>query len=301
MRLTRFAVGATVALAALTAAVVASAPFALRRYVRSPRGELFDSDGVAIHYSIEGTGTPVVLLHGFAVNADLNWRLPGLAKKLVATGYQVILMDLRGHGASEHSDRYGAEMGEDVVRLLDHLEIERAHVVGYSLGGVIALKLAVTRPDRLLTASPLGSGWESPDNSMFLGAIDEIAEALESGSGVGPLGQHLGDDRSEPSAVHDLWVRFMTSFLNEGPALAGVVRGLPDLTVTEEELVGIDLPMCSIVGGEDPMRAGSEALVGRVPDVEILVIDGADHLKTTSHPKTSATLIDFLARNTVPG
>ena len=287
----------TLALAALLAVSILTAPFALRRYVRTVRGNTFDSNGVRIHYSIEGEGPPVVLLHGFAVNADLNWRISGMTKKLVEAGFRVILVDLRGHGASEPAESYGIEMGLDVIRLLDHLEIERAHVVGYSLGGVITLKIAASHPDRLLTASPLGSGWENAENSMFLGAIDEISDALESGRGVGPLAQHLGDDRTDPSALHNFWVRFMTSFLNDGPALAGVVRGLPELTVLEDELGNIAIPMCSIVGARDPMRVGSEALIGRVLDVEVLVIEGADHIKTTSHPKTSSTLIEFLERN----
>jgi pimeloyl-ACP methyl ester carboxylesterase len=123
-------------------------------------GQWLDADGVRLHYTDEGAATPVVLLHGFAVNADLNWRPPGITAALVR-GFRVIALDLRGHGLSDKPHdpgRYGMEMLEDIPRLLDHPGIERAHVVGYSLGGIITLKLAATHPERLLSAAVLGAG-----------------------------------------------------------------------------------------------------------------------------------------------
>ena len=286
---TRIALAAAAAVAAAALAL----PLALRALMRRANGQVFSSDGVPIHYSVSGEGTPVILLHGFGVNAGINWRLPGISADL-AIQYQVIAMDLRGHGASGRPDSYGLEMVEDVVRLMDHLGIERAHVVGYSLGGVITLKLASEHPERLLSASVLGAGWENPQNSMFLGAIDEIAEELEAGRGVGPLAEHLGGDRERTTATHRLFTRFVTSYLNEGPALAGVVRGIPELTVEEGAVSEIDLPVLTVAGTKDPMRNGSEALQGRVKDLRFLLIDDADHVSATSHPELRSTLIEFL-------
>src|SRR5438552_1973382 len=103
----------------------------------------FDSKGVRIHYVIEGQGEPVLLVHGFAANIQLQWGLPGVLKTL-AKDYQVIAIDCRGHGGSgkpHDPAMYGIEVVEDLVRLLDHLDIRRAHVVGYSLGAFITLKL----------------------------------------------------------------------------------------------------------------------------------------------------------------
>ncbi len=283
----------TVAAIAATVATAVALPLTLRALMRRANGEVFSSDGVPIHYSISGEGTPVILLHGFGVNAGINWRLPGISREL-AKRFQVVSMDLRGHGASGHPGNYGMEMVEDVVRLMDHLGIERAHVVGYSLGGVITLKLASEHPERLLSASVLGAGWENPQNSMFLGAIDEIAEELEAGRGVGPLAEHLGGDRERTTATHRLFTRFVTSYLNEGPSLAGVVRGIPELTVEESAVSEIDLPVLTVAGNKDPMRNGSEALQGRVKDLRFLLIDDADHISATSHPELRSTLIDFL-------
>src|SRR5579883_1762190 len=95
----------------------------------------FDSNGVKIHYTVEGKGEPVLLIHGFAANADFNWRQPGVIKAL-AENYKVIALDNRGHGQSGKPHdiaKYGEEMAEDAVRLLDHLGIKKAHIVGYSM------------------------------------------------------------------------------------------------------------------------------------------------------------------------
>lgn len=263
---------------------------------RRVEGSYFDSEGVRIHFTDEGSGTPVVLLHGFAVNADLNWRLPGLTEAL-AGEFRVISMDLRGHGLSgkpHDPELYGDAMAEDVIALLDHLRIEKAHLVGYSLGGIIALKLATTHPDRLSSASPLGAGWENPDDSAFLLALGGIAEALESGRGVPPLSASLGGDRKPPGFLHTTWVRIMTGYLNDGRALAAMVRGIRALTVEHEALRRISLPVCSIVGTLDPMKPGVDAMVGVVPDHTVVFIEGADHLQATRSPEFIGTLREFL-------
>ncbi|HEX72751.1 MAG TPA: alpha/beta fold hydrolase, partial [Candidatus Hydrogenedentes bacterium] len=110
-------------LGALLIAAALLAFFATRRVT----GDYFDSNGVRIHYTVEGAGDPVILVHGFAANADLNWRLPGVTKAL-AKEFRVIALDNRGHGLSDKPhdpQQYGAEMIEDVVRLMDHLGIEK--------------------------------------------------------------------------------------------------------------------------------------------------------------------------------
>jgi len=104
--------------------------------VDAPKPQTFDSNGVSIQYTVEGQGEPVVLIHGLHASTDINWRAPGIIKAL-AENYQVIAMDVRGHGHSgkpEQEEAYGMEMVEDVIRLLDHLKIKKAHVVGYSMG-----------------------------------------------------------------------------------------------------------------------------------------------------------------------
>ena len=126
----------------------------------------FDSAGIQIHYVDRGVGEPVVLIHGFTGSYGRHWESPGVSAALGAAGYHVIAMDCRGHGQSGKPLRvsqYGLEMVRDVVRLLDQLNLERAHLVGYSMGGAVANQMLVEYPDCLLTATLLGAGWEGED------------------------------------------------------------------------------------------------------------------------------------------
>ncbi|HSM18849.1 MAG TPA: alpha/beta hydrolase, partial [Hyphomicrobiales bacterium] len=116
----------------------------------------FQSNGVEIAYEVTGEGAPVLLIHGFASNARVNWRDTMWIKTLVGAGHRVIALDNRGHGQSEklHDPAdYGAEpMAEDARRLLDHLEVGQADVVGYSMGARLTALLAIGHPDRVRRA-----------------------------------------------------------------------------------------------------------------------------------------------------
>ena len=288
----RLALGVAVAVSGLALLVACAAWWITDR----TEGHYFESGGVRLHFTDEGSGPPVVLLHGFAVNADLNWRLPGVTQALTPE-FRVISLDLRGHGLSgkpHEPEQYGRLMADDVIALLDHLGIEKAHVVGYSLGGIITLKLATSHPDRLWTASPLGAGWENADDSAFLAAMDGIADALESGRGVPPLSASLEGTRESPGFLHTTWVRIMTGYLNDGLALAAMVRAIRGLAVERDEVVGIPVPVCSIVGTRDAMKLGVDSMVGLVPDHTVVFIEGADHLSATRSPLLVETLLGFL-------
>jgi pimeloyl-ACP methyl ester carboxylesterase len=276
----------------LAAAGVAAMVFVTHRV----KGVYFDSNGVRIYYTDEGRGEPVVLIHGFAVNADLNWRLPGITEFL-AKDFRVIAMDLRGHGLSgkpHAAEKYGLQMANDVINLLDHLQIKKAHVVGYSLGGLIALKLAATHPQRLLSAFPCGAGWERPNNAAFLGAMERLAADLAAGRGIKPLSGNLGAGRQKPGWLHTAWVKIMTRYFNDPLALAAMVRGIPGLTLKEAELQGITVPVCSIIGSRDPLKAGVDAMNGRVNDFTVIVVPDADHIRTPGTEKMHRALKQFL-------
>lgn len=111
----------------------------------------FDSNGVRIHYTDEGNGPPVILIHAYQQNSSINWRRHGILGR-VAKSCRVVCIDLRGHGLSQKlykPEEYGAEFAEDVARLMDYLHIPKARVAGYSLGGLVALKLAERHPERV--------------------------------------------------------------------------------------------------------------------------------------------------------
>jgi pimeloyl-ACP methyl ester carboxylesterase len=121
--------------------VLPRAPADGRDAVEAPAvsgGHLVALDGIRLSYRVVGEGTPVVLLHALTVDSAQNWEQPGIVEALVAQGWQAVLVDARGHGASDLPDdpgSYGwARHGHDVTSLLDHLQIERCVLVGYSLG-----------------------------------------------------------------------------------------------------------------------------------------------------------------------
>lgn len=262
-------------------------------------GKYFDSNGIIIHYTDEGQGTPVILLHGFAVNADLNWRLPGIIRNL-KQDFRVISLDLRGHGLSSKPhevSQYGLEMVGDVVRLMDHLQLKKAHIVGYSLGGMITLKFASLYPERVISIALLGVGWERPDNSAFLKALPQIEKSLSEGKGIKPLSSHLGDDRPKPGFLHTWSVKILTRYFNDNLALLGVVKGLGEITLTEEELKNLSMPILLIVGNRDPMKQGALELAKLVNHARLIVLEGADHITLARRKETVAALRSFLLKN----
>jgi pimeloyl-ACP methyl ester carboxylesterase len=122
------------------------------------------SDGVKIHYVTKGRGTPLVLVHGFALSGEMNWVAPGAVDSL-ASSFMVVVPDLRGHGRSDKPHdpaAYGARFVDDLVALLDRLKIQRAHVAGYSMGGGIGLRLVALHPDRVISFVIGGAGWQPP-------------------------------------------------------------------------------------------------------------------------------------------
>src|SRR4051794_16055421 len=147
---------------------------------------VFDSNGVKIRYVTAGKGEPIVLLHGWMSDSSMWGRLD---TNRATKEYQLIALDLRGHGKSDkpHAvDKYGPEMAEDVVRLLDHLKLPKAHLIGYSMGAIVAGKVAATHPDRVLSVvyggqAPILTGKVKADARE----IEVFAKAVEEGKGLG--------------------------------------------------------------------------------------------------------------------
>ena len=168
----------------LLVTVLVFASVLICRYVSSAalESDFFDAKGVKIHYLIEGTGEPVVLIHGLDSSAAINWEMPGTIDAL-AKDHLVVALDLPGYGQSDkpvEASAYGRQWVEDVILLLDHLKIEKAHIVGYSMGGMVALKLIAEHPDRVLSGTLGGMGW-LPEGSF----LQKIWAHMRSVSGRG--------------------------------------------------------------------------------------------------------------------
>ncbi len=286
--------------ALLLAAVLALAAWLVYSEFMGPSsGHYFDAEGIQIYYTDEGEGVPVVLLHGFACNGHLEWRKNRVIEAL-RKEYRVIVPDQRGHGRSDkpHTpEQYGVQMVEDVVRLLDHLNIEKAHVVGYSMGGFITLKLIAMHPERLISAAPCGAGWELVTNeNMAFG--EAVAKAIETRDGFGPLGKRLGLRDAPPTLLDKVIAVVALDVFNERLALAAVMRGMHTLAVTQEELQQNTVPVLTIIGGSDGLLASAEALAAHMANHEMSVLDSKDHVTTPDCGEFMDELVPFLKKHT---
>ncbi len=262
--------------------------------------QFFDSNGVKIHYIIQGEGEPVLLIHGFSANIQLQWGLPGVIGTL-SKDYRVIALDNRGHGQSDKPrdpEAYGVQMVEDSIRLLDHLHIKKAHVIGYSMGGFITLKMLTLHPDRMITATLGGAGWGKTmqENPERMKLMDTLADSLDRGDGIGPLIDALtpeGEPKKTPEQLKSM--NAMMTGMNDQKALAAAVRSFKAFNETEEEVRAIKVPTLAIIGDKDTLKPTADALVGVLPGLQLIVIKDANHMTAFNRPEFNQGLGDFLA------
>jgi len=149
---------------------------------QEPTHEFFTaSDGVRIHYMMLGDrGSWVVLVHGYTDSAERMWFRTGIAQAL-APNHRVVALDNRNHGQSDKPEPNGSGRAEDVLELMDHLGIERAHIHGYSMGGGITGELLASHPERFITAGFGGSGIREndPELARLATSMDPEAPAPE--------------------------------------------------------------------------------------------------------------------------
>lgn len=266
---------------------------------KAAEDQFFDSNGVKLRYRVEGQGEPVLLIHGFGANESLQWELPGVTREL-AKEFQVIAYDNRGHGRSDklhEPENYGIEMIDDAVRLLDHLEIDRAHVVGYSMGAFIAAKLAVTHPDRVISVTLGGAGWhrDDPERAAFR---KQVADSLESGQGIRPLLEALSPtDQPKRTPGQLRIINAVFTFANDAKALAAVFRAMDQFDVNEDELRANRVPALAIVGENDLLKVTVDELEGVMAELKVVVVEGTGHMGCVFRPEFIASIHEFLAEH----
>lgn len=247
----------------------------------------FLSDGISIAYEVWGEGPPVLLIHGFASSIAVNWVATGWVDTLVKAGYRVIAIDNRGHGKSQKlydpNLYFAHEMAGDAVRLLDHLGIERAPVIGYSMGARIAAYLALQAPDRVACAVFGGMGM-----NLITGLAD--SEAIISGLTAETL-----------SEVTEKTARQFRIFAEHSgadrAALAACMINSRE-PMSEAKVKKIAVPVLVVVGSEDEMAGSPQALAALLPQGEAVVVPRRDHMRATGDPQFKAAALDFLARHT---
>jgi pimeloyl-ACP methyl ester carboxylesterase len=246
----------------------------------------FKNGDVEIAYLDEGRHSsqpPVVLVHGFASTKETNWIYPGWTTTLTETGRRVIALDNRGHGQSSklydpaayHSD----VMAEDVRALLDHLGIESAHCMGYSMGARICSFLALAHPGRVRSLVLGGLGIKLTDG---VGLPESIADAL--------LAPSL-DDVSDPTGRQ--FRRFAEQTRSDLKALAACIRGSRQIA-SREDVAKIDIPALIAVGTTDTVAGSPHELAKVMRNARALDIPGRDHMLAVGDRVFKTGVLEFL-------
>jgi pimeloyl-ACP methyl ester carboxylesterase len=229
-----------------------------------------DVNGVHMYYEVYGEGPPLVLLHGGIMTIELNFAtlIPALAAL-----HTVVAVELQGHGRTADTDRQItlAAFASDVVGLLDHLGIDRADVVGHSLGGGVALELAISHPDRVhrvvpisITVRPDGTHEEitNPDlhaTSTRMPTPQDFAEMTEAYKRLSPHPDHFDE------------------FLATLSGAATTLEGWSD-----EQLAGITAPTLLMIGDHDFTTVEHGALMLElIPGSQLAVLPGTTHMQIT--------------------
>jgi pimeloyl-ACP methyl ester carboxylesterase len=229
-----------------------------------------DVNGLHMYYEVQGEGSPLVLLHGGMLSIDLNYA--GLLPELVGR-HRVIGVELQGHGRTADIDReiIPAALARDVVALLDHLGIDRAHVLGHSMGAGTALELAVSHPDRVRSIVPISGSVRM--EGMHGDLMDPSKHATSTRM---PTQQDFVEMQEAYARLSPHPERF-ADFLTKLSASNADLKGWSD-----EQLAGITAPVLSVIGDHDFTTVEHGALMKElIPGSQLAVLPGTTHMQTT--------------------
>jgi pimeloyl-ACP methyl ester carboxylesterase len=245
----------------------------------------FHNGDVEIAYLDEGEGDPILLVHGFASTKNVNWVYPTWVSELKKNGRRAIALDNRGHGDSAKLyDPAAYEIGTmagDVIALMDHLNIERADIMGYSLGSRMTALLALHHPERLRSAIFGGIGIGLIEGG---GPGENVVKALEAPS---------LDDVTDP--VGRTFRAFADQTRSDRKALAACLRG-SRLLMTIEEAAAISVPVLIAVGTKDEIAGSARALGEIISGARVLDIPNRDHMRAVGDKVYKTGVLEFLSR-----
>ena len=251
-------------------------------------------DNVKIHYVTLGKGSPVVLIHGYTGSAEGNWFRNGIAPAL-AKSHRVIALDCRNHGKSDKPQPGGPGRAEDVLELMDHLKIPKAHLHGYSMGGGIVGRLMALAPERILTAGFGGSGIQEADPEWRAKVPpDKEGRDPEEATATRNLRIHramdLGMSREEAEKEAD----------KPRPSPAAPAAAAPPRPL-EIDLTKIGFPVLAINGEFDRPIAKTHRLWRELRDFTNVVLPGKSHLTAIAAPymppEYTASVVRFIDSN----
>lgn len=252
--------------------------------------QFFNHDGFDFAFldrqPAKGKGDPVLFIHGFASSHYVNWVSPGWFKTLNDAGYRAIAFDNRGHGSSsksyEEADYTPDKMASDAAALLEHLEIERAHVMGYSMGARVSAFLALAEPEKVATLVFGGLGIGMVDG---VGEWDPIADAL------------LADDPSKTTHPRGRSFRaFADQTRSDRRALAACITTSREL-LTQDQVARITQPTLIAVGTKDDIGGSPDELAALMPRATAFHIEGRDHMLAVGDKSFKQRVVEFYAEN----
>lgn len=257
--------------------------------------------GVKLRYVDVGKGDPIVLLHGGGSRLE-TWVTSGVVPDL-SKNYRVIAFDARGHGKSDkpHDPKaYGREQALDVVRLMDALKIQRAHIVGFSLGGSTTAQLLTLHPERFLTATLVGGPgrypWGAEDNRRVEQEAAEIAKECVSRSRMFRQAPEGAKPTEEDVRKRMEECRADPNF--DPLATAASLRAYRDQALTEEQMKAVKVPTLAVVGDLDHALAATKRLAELRPDVVLVVVPGVSHTGPRGiqrHPRLVTAIREFIS------
>lgn len=247
---------------------------------------LIEPAGAAIYYELHGEGEPVLLLHGFSSSFRRNWYDTSWVSRLTGAGFQVIGLDLRGHGGSarphDPAQYRGHLLMADILGLLDYLKIDRAHLLGFSMGGGLALQMAMEHPDRSLRVVAGGVGDQAIEGDGDGQRLEEIVAALTAPSAA------------EVAAPMGLQFRqFAERGDNDLHALAAFLqgRGWPGyIPRRRSDHEGILLVTAEL----DEWMRGAGELHSLFPRARLLEIPGVRHIPLSADRRFKEAALAFL-------
>jgi len=244
-------------------------------------------DGISLYYDDQGEGTPVLLLHGFVGDINIDWVRSGILDRLLDEGYRTIAYDVRGHGLSDKPhdpDAYSGDILEqDASALLDTLGIEACLVVGFSLGARSALRLASLDP-RVRGVVALGLG-----EKILRTTPPEIA---------GSRGSRITDAllTDDPDSITSTGLRHYRDMADairgDRVALAAAV-GAQRIDIVDF-IDDIRVPVVVITGSDDRGAGSPDGLAARLPDATAVTTAG-NHAGVKDQPAAHQAMVEFLA------
>lgn len=226
------------------------------------------NDALRLHYETEGAGPPVLFMHGYTSTIAL-WRdqVP-----VFSADYRLICMDLRGHGESEGTGRDGyslAALAGDALAVLDREGVERATIVGHSMGGMVAQELLARHKDRVSAAVFSSTTCKAPPREYFQPVVEWAVKL-----GDIPAGDLAADPLTRSCK----------------PVSEATARGCGEMHMNMENfadaLKGSATPCLVIRGSEESgtIRSSSSMLLDALPSAQEAVIEGAGHVPQITHP-----------------